>query len=184
MFDRAFHRLEEGLLALLLAAMTLLTFVQVVMRYVFSTGFTWSLEATTYMFGWMVLLGMSYGVKVGSHIGVDVLVKALPERGRHIAGIIASALCIVYALILLYGSYIYVDTMHTLGVEAEDLPIERWILNLALPIGFGLLLWRLIEAAWRILLGRQISFRLADEAKEAIEQFHDGGSDDKPGSPS
>ena len=44
-------RLEEGLLALLLASMTGISFVQVVARYVFNYSFTWALELTTYLFG-------------------------------------------------------------------------------------------------------------------------------------
>jgi C4-dicarboxylate transporter, DctQ subunit len=171
---RFVNRLEEVLIVLLLAAMTLLTFAQVVLRYVFNSGFVWALEATTYMFGWMVLLAISYGVKVGSHIGVDVVVKALPRSGQRVAGIIASVLSILYAVILLIGSYHYVDTMHTLDIEADDLPIDKWLLLMALPIGFILLLWRFAEAAWRIITGRESGLHLADEAREAIEQFHDG----------
>jgi C4-dicarboxylate transporter DctQ subunit len=170
------NRLEEALICLLLAAMTLLTFAQVVLRYVFNSGFTWALEASTYMFGWLVLLAMSYGVKAGSHIGVDVIVKLLPSAGQRVAGVIGGAFSVAYAVILLVGSYYYIDTMHTLGVEAEDIPIARWILLLALPIGFILLLWRLVETTWAIVTGRQTGLRLADEAREAIEQFHgDGG---------
>ena len=81
-----FHRLEEGLIALLLAVMTLITFTQVVARYVFNFSFVWALELVTYLFGFLIFLGMSYGVRVGSHIGVDALVKALKpkawRRGR------------------------------------------------------------------------------------------------------
>jgi C4-dicarboxylate transporter, DctQ subunit len=172
MLDRISQRVEEGLMAFLLAAMTLLTFTQVVLRYVFNSGFTWALEASTYMFGWMVLLGISYGVRTGAHIGVDVLVQQLSGPVRRAVGVLAALLCIAYAVILLIGSYNYVDTMHTLGVEAEDMPIERWILLLALPIGFTLLLIRLVQVTWRILQGTQEGFRLADEAREAIDQFH------------
>lgn len=173
-------RIEEAVLAILLAAMTLLTFVQVVLRYVFNSGFTWALEASTYMFGWMVLLGISYGVKKGSHIGVDVLVQRLPASARRAVGLFAVVLCMAYAVILLYGSWYYVDTLHKLGIEAEDLPIERWILMLALPIGFALLLLRLGEAALNIIAGGERGFRLADEARETIEQFqHDSTTDRK-----
>lgn len=168
---RVVGKLEEGIIAFLLAAMTILTFVQVVLRYAFNTGFFWALEATTYMFGWLVLFGMSYGVKVGSHIGVDVLVKLLPAAGQRVIGIIAGALCMLYAGIVLYGGYVYVDKMYLLGVEAEDLPIQRWVLILILPIGFGLLFLRLAQTTWRIVTGKQAGLRLADEAREAIDQL-------------
>jgi C4-dicarboxylate transporter DctQ subunit len=178
------NKLEEGFIALLLASMTVLTFVQVVLRYVFNSGLFWALEATTYMFGWLVLFGMSYGVKVGSHIGVDVLVKTLSPRSQRAVGILAGLLCLLYAGIVFYGGTIYVDKMIMLNVEAEDLPIQRWLLIVILPIGFALLFLRLAQATWRIVAGKQSSFRLADEAREAIDQLHMDAGDaakNKPG---
>ena len=71
------NSLEEWIISLMLLAMTGLTFLQVVMRYVFNSGFTWALELTTVFFAIMIFVGVSYGVRVGSHIGVDALVKLL-----------------------------------------------------------------------------------------------------------
>jgi C4-dicarboxylate transporter DctQ subunit len=127
------------------------------------------MEATLYMFGWMVLLGIAYGVREGAHIGVDVWVKKLPPRGRRLAGLLGAVACIGYAVLMLIGSASYLRTLYTLGVEAEDLPIQRWVLLLALPLGFGLLLWRLLELTWRIWSGQQTSL-LADEAAQLIEE--------------
>jgi C4-dicarboxylate transporter DctQ subunit len=172
--SRLIGRLEESVIAFLLAAMTLLTFAQVVLRYVFNSGFVWALEASTYLFGWLVLFGMSYGVKVGSHIGVDALVKLLPLWGRRAAGLFAALLCMVYAAILFKGSLDYVEKMHIIGVEAEDLPIERWILLLILPIGFAMLFFRLAQVAWRIWSGRQTGFTLANEAAETVAHLGGG----------
>lgn len=170
--------IEEGLMAFLLAAMTVLTFVQVILRYLFNSGLVWGMEATTYMFGWMVLLGMSYGVKVNSHIGVDILVQQLSPQWRRLVGLLGALFCVAYAAILLYGGWNYVDTMHTLGIEAEDIPIERWLLVSVIPIGFALLLLRLLQVTWRIVTGQQEGFHLADEAKEAVEQFAGIGKTD------
>lgn len=155
------------MIILLLSAMTLLTFAQVVARYVFNSGFVWALEVTTYMFAWLVLIGISYGVKVGFHIGIDAVVKLLSPRLQRLVGLFAAMLCLVYAGILLIGSYRYVDTMHMLGVEAEDIAVERWLLAIILPIGFFLLGWRLVEMAWRILRGEQADL-LGDEAAEVL----------------
>jgi len=159
------------MIALLLAAMTILTFVQCILRYIFNTGFPWALEATGYMFGWLIFLGISYGVKKGSHIGVDVLVKKLPVPGQRVIGILVVLLCLAYAGLVLYGSIRYVGTMRILGVTAEDIPIPRWVLLLAIPIGLILLVGRLLESAWLVLSGKLTGMRLADEAREAIDQF-------------
>ncbi len=171
MLNKLLERFEEGAIALLLGAMTILTFVQVVLRYGFNSGISWAYEATTYLFGWLIFLGISYGVKKGSHIGVDVLVRQLPRGGQRFMGLLVVGLCLLYAGLMLYGGWKYLGTMITLGVEAEDIPIPRWILLLAIPIGLIMLLIRLLEVAWLILTGHHAGMRLADEAKEAIDQF-------------
>jgi C4-dicarboxylate transporter DctQ subunit len=168
-----FHRLEEGLIALLLAVMTLITFVQVVARYVFNYSFVWALELTTFLFAWLIFLGMAYGVRVGSHIGVDTLVKSLGPRAARIAGAAAAFLCLVYAVIIFYGSWQYVAKMYQIGILAQDLPIPQWVPRLALLVGFGLLILRFAEALFRILTGRETRMQIADEAIDALKHKDD-----------
>jgi C4-dicarboxylate transporter DctQ subunit len=178
MLARIVGRLEEGILALLLAGMTVLTFTQVVLRYVFNAGFVWALEATVYMFAWLILIGISYAVRVHAHIGVDAVVKLLPQGTRRVVGLVAVGLCLLYAGIMLIGSYNYIHRLYRLGVFAEDLPLRRWVLGAILPIGFALLGLRLLEQAWAIFTGKAAGFELADEAREALELAH--GHDDLP----
>ncbi|MGE5338905.1 MAG: TRAP transporter small permease [Gemmatimonadota bacterium] len=163
-----FHRLEEGLIALLLAVMTLVTFAQVVARYVFNYSFVWALELTMFLFAWLIFLGMSYGVRVGSHIGVDTLVKSLGPRAARVAGAAAAFLCLLYAVIVFYGSWQYVAKMYQIGILAEDLPIPQWVPRLALLIGYGLLIVRFAEAFYRIATGRETRMQVADEAVDAL----------------
>jgi C4-dicarboxylate transporter DctQ subunit len=68
--------------------------------------------------------------------------------------------------------------MMILGVEAEDIPIERWVLGLCLPIGFALLAIRLLVVGWQILTKRAKGFELADEAAEATKDFNKDGTPD------
>jgi C4-dicarboxylate transporter DctQ subunit len=164
-----FHRLEEGLIAVLLAVMTLITFVQVVARYVFNYSFVWALELTTFLFAWLIFLGMAYGVRVGSHIGVDTLVKSLGPRAARVAGGAAAFLCLVYAVIIFYGSWQYVAKMYEIGILAQDLPIPQWVPRLALLVGFGLLILRFAEALFRIATGRETRMQIADEAVDALK---------------
>jgi len=170
MLRRSWERLEEGLIALLLAAMTFLTFTQVVLRYGFNSGFVWALEATTYLFGWLILFGLSYCVRVHAHIGIDLLVKALPTAARRIAGLIAIALCLLYAGLMTYGAWGYIERLMTLGITAEDIPVQRWLLTIILPVGFVLLGIRLLEQAILILKGEAKGFELADEAAEMLHE--------------
>lgn len=181
MLIKIFHRLEEWLLALILASMTLLTFMQVVLRYVFNTGYFWALEATLYMFAWLVLIGISYGIRTHSHIGIDLLAKSLPATPRRVIGLLITALALLYSGLMLWGSYTYIYRMRILGVEAEDIPIQRWVLGLCLIIGFALLAIRLLVIGWQIVTGRAQGFELADEAAEALKDLTDDGKPDATG---
>ena len=53
------NEIEETLIALILGAMTIITFVNVVLRYGFGSGLSWGLEVTVFLFAWLVLLGAS-----------------------------------------------------------------------------------------------------------------------------
>ncbi len=100
-------RIEENLIAVLLGIMTLLTFANVVARYVFNSNIFWALELTVFMFAWLVLLGASYAVKKTAHLGVDALVNTMAPKGRRFAALFVAAMCIFYAFLLLKGSWDY-----------------------------------------------------------------------------
>jgi len=138
-------------MAALLGFMTVLTFVQVVMRYVFNSGWVWSLEATTYSFAALVLVGMSYGVRTGTHIATDLLTRKLPEPLRRYVALVAIFVCLVYALLMLYGSAVLVDRLMTLGNAARDIPAPKWLLTATMPLGFALLTYRFAEAGWLLI---------------------------------
>ena len=174
------NRLEEGLIALLFAAMTVVTFSQVVARYVFNAGAVWALELTTYLFAWMVLLGASYGVKTSAHLGVDAFVKLFNSRIQRVFGLVAVGAGLAYAGILLFGSWEYVTKLFRIGIEAEDLPIPRWIPMSALPIGLALLLFRFAQVAWGIAMGTRSGVLVGDEAAEAVRQHLEEADEPPP----
>lgn len=143
-------------MAAFLGLMTVLTFVQVILRYVFNTSLVWSLEATVYSFAWLVLIGMAYGVRTGGHIAAQILVSRFEGPARQAFGYIATALCLLYAGAMFYGSMAFFLQLMDLGHKAQDIPLPRWLLTLILPIGFGLLFYRLLEVAWKIYKGERL----------------------------
>ena len=169
MFARIIHHLEEGFIALLLALMVTISFVQVINRYVLGTGFTWALELVTYLFAWLVLFGVSYGIKTGAHIGIDALVSQFPQKLRRVIGFLGVVACCAYCIIMLIGAVEYVHKLYELDIEAQDLPVPRWVPFIMLPIGLSLALLRLLQVGWRTLSGQQEGLQLADEAREAID---------------
>lgn len=101
------NSLEETLIALLLGLMTIITFANVIARFVFNSNILWALELTVFLFAWLVLLGASYAVKAHSHLGVDAIVNMLSPATRRLVGLFAAGCCIVFSLLLLKGAYDY-----------------------------------------------------------------------------
>jgi C4-dicarboxylate transporter DctQ subunit len=168
MFMRIINRTEEAVICILLVAITLLVFADVVMRFVFNAGLMWSQELTLHMSAWFVLFGASYGLKVGSHIGMDAFVKLFSFNGRRLLSGIAAVLALVYCYLVLYGSWIYLAKMKKIGLTMEDLPIPVWLANGMLFVGFVFLTVRLFIILYAIATGKIDGFKHADEAKESM----------------
>ena len=166
------HRVEEGILAFLLAGMVIVTFSQVVARYVFNTGAVWALELTTFLFAWLVILGISYGIRIHSHIGINAFVKLFGEPVRRAMGLLAIGAGLVYAGLLLIGSWDQTfGVAFEFGFETEDLKIPMWIPFSVLVIGFTMMIFRLLLLVFRIVVYKEPATMIADEGREAVEQF-------------
>ena len=163
------ERLEEGCISALLVAMTLLVFVEVVLRFGFGIGVLWIEELTLTVSAWFVLFGMSYGLKIGTHIGVDALVHLLPRTARRICTAIAILICLVYCGLLMYGGWVYIGKLHMIGLEMEDLPLPKWSVTSILLIGFGLMTLRLLHLLWEVVRGTADGFKRTDEVKESLQ---------------
>ncbi|MEP5730104.1 MAG: TRAP transporter small permease [Sulfitobacter sp.] len=104
---RIVSEVEETAIALILGLMTIITFINVVLRYGFNTGLIWGLEVVTFLFAWLVLFGMSYAVKVTAHLGVDAVVNLFSEGPRKVLAVIAGVICLIYAMLLMKGAWDY-----------------------------------------------------------------------------
>jgi C4-dicarboxylate transporter DctQ subunit len=187
------NKLEEGIIAFLLVFMTLLVFLDVVMRFGFGTGFLWTQELTLYCSAWFVLFGISYGLKVGAHIGVDAVLNLVPDSVYRVLSAFAAFLCICYCALFLYGSWIYLKEVYTIGITVDDLRFPQWLVNslpesiieswhidlddpllpLWLPqsillIGMTMFSIRLIHLFYTIVTGKARGFHRIDEAEESL----------------
>jgi len=166
------HKAEETFLAFLLGGMVVVTFSQVVARYVFNSGAIWALELTTFLFAWLVILGISYGIRMHCHIGVDAVVKMLPPAGQRGFGLVAVLAGIVYAGLLLYGAWDQViGIVYAYEIESEDLKIPLWIPQSVLIWGFALMIWRLLVLGYGIFSGKETGIMLGDAGNDAVEDY-------------
>lgn len=117
------HGVEETSLIIILVLMTGITFINVILRNWYNASIHWGLEATMYLFAWLVLLGLGYLIRTSTHLGVDAIVNVLSAPKRRILGLIVAAICIVYAVLLLKGAYDYTANFYNLpSTEGRLIP--------------------------------------------------------------
>jgi C4-dicarboxylate transporter DctQ subunit len=157
-FLRILDRLEEILIASLIAAATLVIFAAVVQRFavgipflyrfVYAINLTWAQELCIYMFIWMAKFGAAYGVRTGIHVGVDVLVNQLNDTWRKkviLFGLLCGAL--FTAIVGTMGAKFVIELYPT-DQTSPDLEIPSWIVYLCIPLGSYLMCFRFLQVAW------------------------------------
>jgi C4-dicarboxylate transporter DctQ subunit len=196
---RVWDHFEEAFIAFLLAAMTLVTFVYVVLNNLYTVFYsladsypeaedfffaigdfvislaqamTWSTALTKALFAWLIFSGLAYGVRTAGHIGVDALVKLASRPVQRYIGIVACLFCLGYAGLLAVASFEWIQALFTANIGAEDLGhfgVKQWHIGMIVPIGFAMVFLRFAEIFVRILRNEQTGLGLADEAADALK---------------
>jgi len=104
-----FYRLIEIILVLCMAVMLVMVFGNVVLRLFFNTGIDLSEEMPRFAFVWMTFLGGIIGLYRRSHLGVDMVVQALPVFGRKVCWAISQVVMLICALFIFYGTWLQHD---------------------------------------------------------------------------
>jgi len=143
--------------------MVMTTFIVVVLRYAFNTGWIALQESITYMHAFVFLLGAAYTLKHEDHVRVDIFYRKLSSRGRALVDLLGVLLLLLpVALFITVASWDYVlDSWGLLegSPEAGGLPLV-YILKTAMLLMTALLLLQgiaMLLRAWLHLRQEQAS---------------------------
>lgn len=147
------HALENGGLALLLGAMIALPLAEILLRQ-FSVGIP---SAPDFLRHLTLLVGMAGGAlaaREGRLLALASSATLFGGRWQVTARVLAAAASAAVTAVLCAASFRFVlEERSSGGVLAYDIP--RWVVQLALPLGFGAIAVRLIWHAaetWRLRL--------------------------------
>jgi C4-dicarboxylate transporter DctQ subunit len=174
---KVLDRLEEVIIATLIAAATLIIFAAVIHRYGLTTainlanwgraheidwlfhagravfgwlrGFnlTWAQEICIYMFVWMAKFGAAYGVRTGIHVGVDVALNSLAPASRKRVVLFGLACGALFTFIVGSLGARFVYHMAMTDQVSPDLEMPMWLIYLAVPLGSYLMCFRFLQVA-------------------------------------
>ncbi len=118
-------------------------------RFIINYSAAWSQETAQYAFIYLGWIGAAYAVKERAHIRFDILLNRLPERLHgyiYLAGEIAT---IIFAIIALRFSMHTIGTLWQYGGATPVLRVSKIWAEAAVPLGFGLIIIRSIQAMQR-----------------------------------
>lgn len=123
--------------------------VNVLLRYAFSIGSVWAQELEWHLLAPLILFGMSYALRHGEHVRVDIVYGRFPNRVKLIVDVVSALLTIAISVLIIWFSINYVQQAYVIDEGSPDpggLP-HRFLLKALIPIGFTLLLVQSIASA-------------------------------------
>ena len=199
MFNRILNHLEEWLITFLIGAATLVIFAAVLHRflsgipyiqdYAIRMDVSWAQELCIYMFVWMAKFGAAYGVRNGTHVGVDVVIRKLrPEHAKWLVlfGLLAGALFTgtvgTLGARFVWENGFHYAFFHGMGWDVGDVPegptspdleIPTWIAYSCVPLGSYLMSFRFLQVAYGFLKTGEVphaSHHVAGVDEDALDE--------------
>ena len=173
-----FDKIEEWILVILMAGVSIVVFIQIASRTA-GNSLSWSEELARYLTIWVTFIGASYGFRFGTHIGVDAFKQWLPFRAERVVDLISSLIVAVLCVLMMKFSIDIIVNVHLKFHQvspAMRMPI--WIAYLALPVGYCFMFIRNVILCVERL--RDIIHGKPEEAK-ALEETEDAAAPESAG---
>jgi TRAP-type C4-dicarboxylate transport system permease small subunit len=166
--DRFFHGLKV-IIALMMGAMVLLVFLNVVLRYAFNSGITVSEELARWLLVWITFIGAVVALRERQHLGMDTLVRSLGRTGRKICLVFSHALMLYATSMLLWGSWRQVLINWDVQAPATELSMA-WFYGVG--VFFGVFGGLVLLSDLYLMLTNQLSDEELISVRESEDEPH------------
>jgi len=131
-------KIEEIIVGFCLLASTLLITLNVILRFFFGAGISWSDELVRYLIIVLTFVGSAICVRTGKHISIDLLSGRLKGNKRNYLMILINIIGLIFMLAVAIFSLKIIQNNFKFPQLSPALQIPMWIPYLSIPIGFGL----------------------------------------------
>ena len=140
-FDNFISRLEQILITVLLSAMILTAFLQIVLRNFFSTGLAWGDPLVRYLVIWVGFIGAALATKEGKHITIEIVSHWLSGQANRYIQSASQLFSAIVSGLLTWAALKFVRVEALMGGTAIfDLPV--WVPQVIIPVAFGIMTLR------------------------------------------
>jgi len=141
----------EWACGLLMVAITVLVFLQVVTRYVLEYPLDWPEEAARFLFVWVALLGAVLALRRTAHFSIGALTSRLPPPAQRAVAILVEAVLLGFLLLV---AWLGLDAaLRVREQESAAMEVSMTWGYAAVPVGSALLAWEMVRVLWRQVRG-------------------------------
>lgn len=142
---RILDNIEEVLCAICLSIMTIITFVNVIARYILSASLSFTDEITTYLFVLLSLLGSAIAAKRGAHLGLTVILDVVNPSVRKVLKSIGYIFAVIFSGSVCYYGVFMTARQFARGQVTAGMQWPEWIFGAFVPVGAFFLTIRFIQ---------------------------------------
>ena len=121
-----FFKLAELTLVIMLSAMVIMVFGNVVLRYGFNDGIISSEELSRFLFIWITFLGAIVTMRDNGHLGLDSIVRKLSTQGKKVAFAVSNVLMLGCCMLMFYGTFKQHGINATTRSAVTEIPMS-WV---------------------------------------------------------
>ena len=168
---KGFDRLLEVTLVACMVVMFIFVFINVMLRLLMNSGIDISEELPRFAFVWMCFVGAVVGMRRHSHLGVDMVVAALPLFGRKVCWGISQAIMAVCSVYMLYGTWLQHDIIAQNASAVMQVSM-LYVYGISYLAGAAIIVICLVNLV-RLALGQVEENELIDVQEEGMEEAHE-----------
>jgi TRAP-type C4-dicarboxylate transport system permease small subunit len=143
---------------LLLFAILVVVFLQILSRVLPGNTISWTLEVSEMLLGALIWLNISVGIVSGAHVSFDLLVRRLPHRLQKTVVLVNNAIFIAYLVLLAAFTVQVLDYYLVLGARSTILQISMFWVRMPILIGCLVTIVRLCIKEYRIFTDRETTY--------------------------
>lgn len=144
-FEAWLSKFESIAIAVLSLIALAIGTMQVVLRYVFNTGFSWTEGIFVMLTIWAMLIAGSRAVRDGLHVRVDIALHFAPAGAVRAFNLIGVALSFVLSGYFAYCGYLYVRFVWSIDAVSQEANLPEWIIYGIVPLSMGLFCIRYLQ---------------------------------------
>jgi C4-dicarboxylate transporter DctQ subunit len=149
--------------------MSIFVLAGVAMRFIIQAPFPWGEEISRYLMVVAVALGIGQGVREKAHLGVTMIVSAVPPLVGRIMDVVASLICIFAYSLISYCAYSFTMRNYRFGQKSPALDLPMYVMYAILAIGFVMSAVESLNMLFRLF-----STPMAEKQRGSADTMHLG----------